>query len=92
MHIALPRADVRLIRAVSLVGRAPHLQCGGREFESPTVHQDLARSLGLVWGNTFTEPGDVARATTLFDKSVSIVLVNRPVLDPILNRFYEGEV
>ncbi len=25
-------------RAVSSVGRAPHLQCGGQEFESPTVH------------------------------------------------------
>lgn len=24
--------------AVSSVGRAPHLQCGGQEFESPTVH------------------------------------------------------
>ncbi|KKS33639.1 MAG: hypothetical protein UU96_C0018G0009 [Parcubacteria group bacterium GW2011_GWC2_42_13] len=24
--------------AVSSVGRAPHLHCGGREFESPTVH------------------------------------------------------
>lgn len=59
----------------------------------PRSTKDLARSLGLVWGNTFTEPGDVARVTiTHFDKSVSIVLVNRPVLDPILNRFYEGEV
>lgn len=29
---------VSLSWAVSSVGRAPHLQCGGQEFESPTVH------------------------------------------------------
>lgn len=31
----------------------------------PRSTKDLARSLGLVWGNTFTEPGDVARATIM---------------------------
>ena len=40
-------ATPTLIRARSLVGRAPHLQCGGREFESPRVHHiELAASLG----------------------------------------------
>ena len=28
----------RPIRARSLDGRAPHLHCGGQEFESPRVH------------------------------------------------------
>ena len=27
----------------SSVGRAPHWQCGGQEFESPRLHQNLAQ-------------------------------------------------
>ena len=31
------------VRAVGSVGRAPALQAGGREFESPTVHKFKTR-------------------------------------------------
>jgi hypothetical protein len=46
-----------MIRAVSSVGRALHLQCRGQRFESATVHQI---SLVLTWSD---ENAAVATAT-----------------------------